>query len=167
MGEGVSNPADLTEVVAGINAPALSLAIIQATVIDTNADLVIVDTNVDAIKAKTDAMAVLENAGGTITTDGTEQGVFFIDTPAGVFKSINLEIDFTNQTAAETVVIRTSYRMLAGGLLILQDTLTFAGVVSPEKVTIDLDPNRFGILVTMQRTAGNIKTYDWEAFYEV
>jgi len=166
-GEGVHNPASMVEVLAAIEVNRVLLAVVQATTADTNADLEVVDVNVDAIKAKTDAMAVLENAGGTITTDGLEQSVFLITTPAGVFKAINVEIDFTNQTAAETVTIRTYYRMLAGGLPILQDTLVFAGVVSPEKVTIALDPNRFGVEVTMQSDADDGLTYDWEAFYEV
>ena len=160
MGTGIHNPADVT----GITANLATILINQAIIL---ADLAVVDVNVDAIKAKTDAMAVLENAGGEITTDGLEQNVFFITTPAGVFKAINVEIDFTNQTAAETVTIRTYYRMLAGGGPILQDTLTFAGVVSPEKVTISLDPNRFGVWVTMQSAADDGLTYDWEAFYEV
>ena len=166
-GTGVHNPADVTGITASLATVLVNQAVIIAIVQDTNADLEIVDVNVDAIKAMTDAMAVLENAGGEITTDGFEQSVFFINIPAGVFKAINVEINFTNQTAAEAVTIRVYYRMLLGGGLVLQDTLPFAGVVSPEKVTIDLDPNRFGISVTMQRTAGNIKTYDWEAFYEV
>jgi len=117
------------------------------------------------------ALAELVTTGtrGTVTTDGTEQTAFEISYPANVIEPISVQIDFTNQTVAETVVIRTYYRIKsvvpAGGGLVQDDEMTFVGVISPELITIDLSPNRNGLRVTIERTAGGAFDYDWEAFY--
>ena len=129
--------------------------------------LTTVAASVANILAVTNVMPILEETGGTFTTDGTVQNLYINNAPTGVYRPINIEIDFSNQTATETVTLRTYYRILAGGALILQDELDFTGVIHPEKVTIDLDPNRFGIQTTLERTAGNAKAYTWEVFYEV
>ena len=152
-GEGVHNPYDDADLLVDI-------AALQADVDEIQVD-------VDVIRAVTDAEAVLENAGGTLTADGTEQGVFFINNPAGLFKPLNVKIDFTNQTMAETAVIRTYYRIIDGGGLVLQDTLTLVGAQDPELINIELEPNRFGLAVTLEITAGGFMDYVWEANYEV
>ena len=73
----------------------------------------------------------------------------------------------SNQTAAETVVLRLYYQINPTGALVLQDAVTYAGVTSPELINIDFEPNRYGIAVTLQNTAiGTHRTYDWEVFYE-
>lgn len=118
-----------------------------------------------AVKATTDALLVLTETGGTIATDGAEQDVYINDAPSGVYEPLKVQIDFTNQTAAETVVIRTYYRIISGGDMILKDTLTLAGAQDPELINIELEPNRFGVQVTMQRTVGIAKNYDWGVHY--
>jgi len=153
MSEGVRNPADLTVVEAAIAELTVDLAAMQADVTD--------------IKAVTDGLPTLTETGGTITTDGTEQNVYINNTPLGVFRPVCVKLDFTDHTVTETVVLRTYYRLRAGGLAILQDTVTYAGVVSPELVNINLEPNRFGVQVTMEKTAGTNRDYDWEALYEI
>jgi len=120
-----------------------------------------------AIKAKTDALAILTETGGTVTTDGAEQTVYINNAPAGVYAPRGVKIDFTNQTATETVVLKLYYRIKSGGNLILQDTLTFTGAVSPELIKIGLDENRYGVKVTIQHTAGTNRAYDWGVYYEV
>jgi len=88
--------------------------------------------------------------------------------PLGVFNPICVKIDFTNQTATETVIIRVYYQIVAGAAApILQDSQTFTGVVSPELINIDLEPNRFGVWVTIEKTAGTNRDYKWEAFYSI
>ncbi|GAI66579.1 unnamed protein product, partial [marine sediment metagenome] len=57
-------------------------------------------------------------------------------------------------------------RIAVGGNLILQDTVTYTGVVSPELINIDLEPNRYGVQVTIEHTVGTNQAYDWEVFYE-
>lgn len=115
----------------------------------------------------TAALLVLTETGGTITTDGTEQNVYINNAPAGIYAPKRIKIDCTNQTIAETIVIREYYRIKSGGNFIKADEDTFVGVQDPQLITVDLEENRYGIKVTMQRTAGNAKNYDYEAVYKV
>lgn len=134
-------------------------------VIDAICDAILEDTG--AIREVTDSEAILTETAGQILTDGTEQNLYVAIAPAGVFRPICVKINFTNQTATETVVIRTYYQIAPLGALVLQDTVNYAGVVSPELINIDLEPNRFGVRVSIQNTAiGTHRTYDWEVFYE-
>lgn len=134
-------------------------------IIDAICDEILEDTG--AIREVTDAEAILTETVGQITTTGAEQNVYVAVAPAGIFRPICVKIDFTNQTATETVVLRTYYRIALGGALVLQDTVTYAGVVSPELINIDLEPNRYGVAVTIQNIAiGTHRAYDWEVFYE-
>ncbi len=152
-GEGVHNPLDETQILADI-------ADVQEVV-----DAILEDT--DAIREVTDSEAILTEVAGQITTTGALQTIYINNAPAGIFRPICLKIDFTNQEATETVVIRTLYRIALGGGLILQDTVTYVGVVTPELINIDLEPNRYGIQVTIQNTAvGTHRAYNWEIFYE-
>jgi len=149
----VHNPADLIDLEAAVDA-------IQADI-----DLLQIDA--DAIRAVTDAEAILEETGGTLTTDGNVQNLYINNLPAGVFRPICVKVDFTAHTAGETIVLRTYYRITPGGGLIQQDELTYAGLVSPELVNIDLEPNRYGIAVTIEKTVGTNRAYPWAAYYEV
>ena len=126
-----------------------------------DSDINAVGTKVDNVESKLD----LQLDGGTITTDGTEQDVYLNDAPAGPLENLVLQIDFTNQTAAENVVVRTYYRIKAGGNLILDDEVAFAGVRDPALIDVELKPNRYGIRVTLERIAGAAQNYDWNLFY--
>ncbi|GAG53559.1 unnamed protein product, partial [marine sediment metagenome] len=123
--------------------------------------------NTDAIRAITDAEPILEETGGTLTTDGTEQNVYVNEAPSGVYRPVCVKIDFTNQTVTETVVLRTYYRITPGGGYVQQDPVTYLGVVDPALINVDLEPNRYGIKVTIAKTAGTNRAYDWETFYKV
>jgi len=123
------------------------------------------DTVITVINALIAALLFTMETGGTVTTDGTEQDVYINDAPIGVYEPLELAIDFTAQTAAETVIVRTYRRLRAGGNYILFDEKPFIAIQSPEGKSINLPPNRFGIWVTMQRIAGGAQDYDWEVFY--
>ena len=122
---------------------------------------------ISAILALVNAMLTLTETGGTVTTDGTEQDVYINNAPAGVYRPICVKINTANHTAAETIVIREYYRTAPGGAYLRHDTLTFAGVIAEEEITVDLDPNRFGVKVTIEKTAGVNRAYDWEVHYKV
>jgi len=157
-GEGVRNPADLQPVldILGDFATTLADAITE------------IAEDMETISAIVNALPTLAETGGTVTTDGTEQNVYVNNVPLGVFEPRCVKIDCSNQTAGETIVIRTYYQIAAGvPAPILQDTLTFVGLISPELINIDLGPNRFGVWVTIERTAGVARAYPWEAFYEI
>ena len=151
----IHNPADLRE--------------LEAAVADIIEDVAAVHADVIVLRAVVDALGILTETGGELTTDGTEQNIYVNDTPAGVFRPVCLKLDFTNQTVTETVIVNTYYRIkraVDGGVLRLQDGVTFAGVQDPVLINIDLEPNRFGVCVTIEKTAGTNRAYDWEVFYE-
>lgn len=111
------------------------------------------------------AILMLQETGGSVTTDGTEQDIYRVETPMGVFSPIKVQIDFTNQTAAETVRIRVYYRITGGGNRILKDERVFAGVQTEPLKNVELEPNRHGIRVTIERLAGGAIAYEWATFY--
>lgn len=126
-----------------------------------------VDTVVDAIRTTTDALEVLTETGGTLTTDGTEQNVYVNNAPDGVYVPEYVGIDFTNHTATETVVIRQYRRFKSGGDWIkIDESLPITDLPDPAGIDIELKPNRYGIKVTMEKTAGTNRAYDWEVFYK-
>lgn len=129
--------------------------------------LATVTTVVNAIKVVTDALAVLTETGGTLTTDGNEQNVYINNAPAGVYRPAIVKINTTNHTVTETIVIREYYRTETGGDYLKHDTFTYLGTIDKDEITVHLDPNRYGVKVTMQKTSGDNRDYVWEVFYEV
>ena len=128
----------------------------------------------DDLTAQAAAIADLENSllvltetGATITTDGTEQNLYVNNAPAGVYDPKIICIDFSNQTAAETIVIREYYRIKSGGNFVQEDEEFFVGVRALNLKIIELTPNRFGVKVTIEKTAGTNQDYDYEAVYKI
>ena len=119
------------------------------------------------IMAVTNALPILEETGGTFTLDGTVQNLYINNAPTGVYEPISLNINLSNHTAGDTIQFRTLYRNVAGGALVERDVLPLAGALDSPSVNIDLEPNRFGIQVTAQLTAGGNYALTWEVFYEV
>jgi len=113
------------------------------------------------------SILVLTETGGTVTTDGTEQIVYVHDDPAGVFAPKIVQIDFTNQTATETIIVREYYRLKEGGTVKLKDETAFTGVQAEPLKTISLEKNRFGLAITMEKSVGTNKAYDFEAIYKI
>jgi len=110
-------------------------------------------------------LLILEETGGTLSTTGAEQDIYRVENPLGVFEPIKVQIDFTNNTAAETIRIRVYYRIAGWGNYVMKDEMVFAGVQSPALKNVELEPNRHGIRVTLQRLAGGAQNYDWAVFY--
>ena len=165
--EGVRNPADLSVVEADIAEIAADIAALVVDIADLETDIAALQNDVTDIKATTDGLPTLSETGGTLTTDGTEQNIYINNTPLGIFRPVCVKVDFTDHTAGETVVIRVYYRLRAAGAMILQSETTYAGVLDPPLLDITLEPNRFGVQVTIERTAGVARDYDWEVFYEL
>ena len=159
-GEGLHNPYDDTALVA-------SIVTLQAAVDALDADVVLLQADVDAIEALVSAEAILEETGGTLTTDGTEQDVYINNAPGGVYEPRSFNLNFTNHTGTETVRIRVYYRTVDGGGWVRDDQQSFAGVPVNLLISVELKPNRFGTRVTVEKTAGTNRDYVWEAFYEV
>jgi len=113
------------------------------------------------------AILTLTETGATLTTDGTEQTLYINNAPAGVFSPKIILIDFSNQAAAETIVITEYYRIKSGGDFIKSDQDTFAAVQDPFLKSVNLNENRFGVKVTMEKTAGANQDYDYEVVYAI
>ena len=139
---------------------------LTTAIADLDADIVLLQADVDAIRAITDAMSVLTETGGTLTADGTEQNVYINNAPAGLYRPVCVKVDFTNHTATETVVLRVYYRIADGGNMVEQDEVAYAGAQDPDLINIDLEPNRYGVQVTLEKTAGTNRDYPWEVCYE-
>ena len=119
------------------------------------------DTTFDLVSA----MLVLTETGGTITTDATEQDVYINDAPAGEFEPRKVVIDLSDLAGGETAIVRTYYRIKSGGTARLKDEVIFAGVQAKPMKNIELEPNRFGISVTIEGSAGVV--CDWEVHYRI
>ena len=141
----------------------LALAAALAVV---GADVLTVDTVVDAIRVVTDATPILEETGGTLTSDDSEQDVYINNAPEGVYVPNYVSIDFSNNTVAQSAVIRLYRRYKTGGDWIkIDESDPIVGLPDPAGIDIELKPNRFGIRVTLDVT-GASKTYDWTVFYK-
>ena len=113
------------------------------------------------------SILTLTETGGTVTTDGTEQDIYLNNAPSALYSPRILKLDFTNHGAGETVVVRVYYRVESGGGMIMQIETTHAGVVDPLLVNIDLEDNRYGVQITIEKTGGANEDYEWEIFYKV
>ncbi len=158
----VHNVLDPTQIVEDI-------ADVQDAVDDLDADVVLVQADVTDIKAVTDGLPTLTETVGTTTTTtiDTEYNLYINNAPLGVFKPICLKVWFLNQTAGETVILRSYSRVADGGVWALEDIATFVGVQDPVVRIIELWPTRFGVRTTIERTAGTARAYPWEPFYEI
>lgn len=133
----------------------------QYALLTSSADLGPLTDLINAIKVVTDALLVLSETGGTLTTDGNVQNLYINDAPAGVFDPRAIKLDCSAHTAGETIELNLYYRIIDGGGMILQDTQTYVGVISPPLLKIGLDENRFGVQLTIQKTAGANRAYPW------
>ena len=167
-GEGVHNPTDTADIEDQLDDIEAALVVIDDEIANLDADLVLVQADVTDILAVTNALPTLSETGGTLTTDGTEQNVYINANPLGEYRPICVTINCTAHTATETIVIREYCDNAPGGAgLILVDELTFVGVIAPAMIIIDLDPNRYGVAVTIERTVGAARAYPWDVHYEI
>ncbi len=158
----VHNPYDDTVLLADV-------ADIQDTVDAIETDVAAVQATVDGIEAVTDGLPTLTHTLGstTTTTIDTEYALYINNAPLGVYRPVCCKVWFLNQTATETVKLRTYYRVADGGVWALQDEAEYSGVMAPVLINIDLEPTRWGIQITIERTAGTARAYPWEASFEI
>jgi len=140
---------------------------LQVDVAAMQADVLAMQVDIAAMQVTIAALLVLTETGGTVTTDGTEQDIYLNNAPAALYRPVCVKIDFTNHGAGETCVVRIYYRIASGGNLIKQVENTYAAAQDPALISLDLEPNRYGIQVTIEKTAGANQAYPWEVCYEV
>jgi len=113
------------------------------------------------------ALLLDTETGGTLTADGTEQNTYINNTPAGIFEPLIVNIDCTTMLAGDVTVLRVYYRIAAGGNLIKKDEVTLNGAQDPDLKNIILEPNRYGVQVTLEQTAGVNRDYNWEVITRI
>jgi len=117
------------------------------------------------------AILTLQETGGSVTTDGTEQTLYINDAPLGVFRPVVCYVDLDAMVAGDTTVFRVYYRIEPGGGLQLIDYQAYVGqdgglANSIKLIAIDLSPVRYGVQVTIQRTVQGDRAYPWSVFVE-
>jgi hypothetical protein len=137
-----------------------------------------VDETADQIHELVAAGFTLQETGGTLTATGAEQTLYINNNPLGCFNPLVLFVDLDNMVAGDTTVVagdttvfRVYYRIAAGGALRLFDYQSYTGIDGGlangrHLIAIELLPNRFGLRVTLQQTAGTNRAYVWSYFEE-
>ncbi|KKK88097.1 hypothetical protein LCGC14_2746630, partial [marine sediment metagenome] len=140
-GEGVHNVYDDIGLLSDI-------ADLQSDIDDLTDAVTALQADVDAIEAIVVAEAILEETGGTLTTDGTLQTVYINNAPPGVWAPKWFNMDFANQTVTETIRLIVSHRIAPGGPWVIDDRETIVGVPVNAGISIKLKENRYGVRVT-------------------
>jgi len=113
------------------------------------------------------AIPKLSETGNTVTADGTEQTLYQNETPMGIYEPRKLKLDCVNMTWGDKLTVRWYERIEAGGTSRLKDTLILEDFQESPIKNIELEPNRFGVKITIQQTVGTYRIFKWEAIYEV
>lgn len=124
-----------------------------------------------AVFSLVNAILTLFETGGVLAADGAEQTLYLENAPLGNYAPRVLVIDLDAMDAGDTTVIRIYYRIVAGGGLQQEAYTSFAGadggLASASKLySFSLHPNRYGMKVTLQQTAGVNRSYTWQVFVE-
>lgn len=130
-----------------------------------------VDVTTDNIFDLVNAGLTLQETGGLLTADGSEQTLYISNAPLGTYRPVVMFIDLDNMEQGETIEVRVYYRITTGGGLQLQYYSTHTGVDGglgngKKLLAIDLYPNRFGCQVTLEQTADTYRTFRWGIFVE-
>ena len=128
----------------------------------------------DQIHELVAAEFTLQETGGTLTSTGDEQTLYLNDNPLGCFRPVCVFVDLNNMLDGDTTVFRVYYRIAPPGTManpLLQDYQSYTdvdgGLANGKMIiVIDLYPNRFGVWVTLEQTAGAVRDYIWEVFVE-
>jgi len=123
-----------------------------------------------ALSISTIARLELQETGGTLVADGTEQNIYIANAPTAVIDPIILYMNLDNMQVGDAIAIKVYYRIASGGAWLLHDFQGFAnanGELTNGKVliSIDLSHTRYGIRVTLQQTAGTNRSYLWQVIY--
>lgn len=97
---------------------------------------------------------------GTMVTDGTEQRVFSIDRTQPFI--IDGYIDLSNMKAGDEAVIRQYVRVKPDGELKKYAEETYHGIQELPMIYIKPKTAFYGVLITLQQTAGAPFSFDWE-----
>ena len=131
-----------------------------------------IHVKIDLIFDLVNAIFKMNETGGNITTDGAEQNIYINDDPMGIYEPRVVKIDCTNMGWGDDVILRWYERIVDGGAMVLKDQWLLEDVQDPALgtsplVNIELEPNRFGVQVTIEQSAGTYRAFPWEVLYNV
>jgi hypothetical protein len=117
---------------------------------------------VEASKVTARAMVLHHLGNGTMMTDGAEQKVFEYSR----IEPFKLEgyIDLSNMKTGDEIIIRQYVKIKPDGELKKYWEEKYNGIQANPICYITPKPSIYGILITVQQTAGSYITFDWE-FY--
>jgi len=100
-----------------------------------------------------------------VDVTGTENELFS-HVPIGVAKPQILKINLDNMVAADAIIVRLYYRYASEGGWVQEDYQPYAnidgGLANGSKsISIRLDPNPYGVRVTLAQTSGTERAYGW------
>ena len=113
------------------------------------------------------ALLLDAESGGTLTADGTEQTVYIVAAPAGVFEPVVVKVDMTNMALGDQTRLRLYDCNDPGGALVMSDEQVYNGAQAVPMKYITLQPNRYGVQVTLEQLAGVNRDYVWEVIERV
>jgi hypothetical protein len=116
------------------------------------------------------AQPTLQETGGVLTSDATEQVLYIRNAPISVFEPRVLFISLDDMVALDTTTIRVYYRLAAGGALLQYDYAQYIGIDgglanSNKIIAVTLLPCRFGVEVTLEMSVG-AADYAWSVVEE-
>lgn len=163
----IFGPGNIDQIINNINSSVGDRDDIAAIPSDTTSVIAIIKKIYETAISLVNSILTLTETGDTLTTDGTEQNIYINNAPAGIYDPKIIQVDFTNHTITEKVIIREYYRIKSGGNFVMLDEVGFVGVQDPLLKNVHLEENRFGIKVTIEKVLGTNRDYDWEAVYKV
>lgn len=100
-----------------------------------------------------------------VDATGTENELFS-HVPIGVAKPQTLKINLDNMVALDAIIVRLYYRYSSGGDWIQEDYQPYAdidgGLANGNKsISVKLDPNPYGVRVTLAQTSGTARAFGW------
>ena len=127
------------------------------------------DRSTDSLKALSDEQAeILEltRTDGDIAVTDTETDLYIDNAPAKIINGVVIKIDTSPIEAADTFDFKVYYRIASGGTPKASTKTTKAAVQSEPIFIIALDPYRYGMKITAQRTGGTNRTFPIEVIRE-
>jgi hypothetical protein len=100
----------------------------------------------------------------TLVLDGTEQTLY--EFPAGSKAVIELYVDLTPMQAGDTITVKEYMINQSSGAYVEYGSETYSGVQTIKMLHITPKPSTHGLKVTMQQTAGVMRTIPYQYFVE-
>lgn len=125
------------------------------------------DDSLHAISTELDEILDLTRTEGDIAVTAAETNLYIDDAPTKILVGLSIKIDMTNMAAGDTYEFREYYRIIsAGAYLEVADTITLSGVQSDPLYVMHLEPYRYGMKITAQKTAGTDRSFKIEVIRE-